>query len=331
MCRFNKILIFTLCLLFSSACSDILIEKTDNISNIGDFQAAWEIIDSVYPYLEFKKIDWDSIYTVYLPRAEAANGDEIFEVLLDMIFELKDAHMGIKAKGGVIPIYYQSPRRLRDQDLYSPYAVRKYVDDELMTTTNKSMNFGTIQNKIGYIRIAEFKKSTYEIDDVINYLLNTTGIIIDVRNNLGGYSPYADFVISRFINQTIRTPYAYRKGEEPSYSIIQPQGVYYNKPVVLLANGVSFSSAEYFTEIMKHISTVTFIGDTTCGGRGNPDWYNLPSGTKIRVSTTCYLNYDDEPVEWNGISPDYRVINSIEELENGKDNQLEYAINYIAE
>jgi len=316
-------------LLLSGSCSDFIVKPNESNENVEDFNVAWQIIDDVYPFFKFKNINWDSLYPVYQAKAEAALGDEIFTVLLEMIFELKDAHMGMKTKGNVIPVYYQSPRATRDRDSYSPYVVRKYFNKELKITSNKTINYGFITDDIGYIRIASFDKDTYEIYDAISYFLNTKGLIIDVRDNSGGSSDYADDVISRFIDKNKVSPLSFRKNMQPSSYSIRPQNPFYGKPVVVLMNGGTFSSAEGFCKIMENISTVTMIGDTTAGGSANPQWYSLPSGTQIRVSTTCYLKYDGKPVEWNGIFPDIRVVQTKADIGAGNDKQLEYAINYL--
>ena len=44
---------------------------------------------------------------------------------------------------------------------------------------------------------------------------------------------------------------------------------------------------------------------------------------------TCYLKYDGQPIEWNGIVPDIQIINSRNELDKGIDNQLAFSINYL--
>lgn len=80
---------------------------------------------------------------------------------------------------------------------------------------------------------------------------------------------------------------------------------------------------------MQQIDNCTIIGDTTGGGSGNPKYYNLPSGIMIRVSTTNYLNYDDKPIEWNGIVPDILIPQTEEDIIKNTDKQIEYAIEYL--
>ena len=76
----KKIFLLLMILLISGlfSCKDMIVTEPESNLNVEDFEAAWKRIRDVYPYLEFKKINWDSIYTIYLPRAEAAQGDEFF-------------------------------------------------------------------------------------------------------------------------------------------------------------------------------------------------------------------------------------------------------------
>jgi len=41
------------------------------------------------------------------------------------------------------------------------------------------------------------------------------------------------------------------------------------------------------------------------------------------------LRYDGEPIEWNGVLPDIRVPQSKEDIDQGRDKQLEYAIELL--
>ena len=58
----SKLFIAISILLLFSECEDLFIESPDTNQNMEDFEAAWERVNTVYPYLELKKINWDSIY-----------------------------------------------------------------------------------------------------------------------------------------------------------------------------------------------------------------------------------------------------------------------------
>ena len=66
-------------------CEDLFVKPAISNQNVEDFEAAWNRINDTYPFLEYKKIHWDSLHTVYLPRVEAARGDEFYFVLHDLL------------------------------------------------------------------------------------------------------------------------------------------------------------------------------------------------------------------------------------------------------
>jgi carboxyl-terminal processing protease len=98
---------------------------------------------------------------------------------------------------------------------------------------------------------------------------------------------------------------------------------------VLLIDGGCFSACEDFAEMMKHVPSVTAIGDTTSGASGAPQAFALPSGRQINVSTKDIRRYDGLPIEWNGVPPDILVRQTAEDVNMGRDKQLEYAIDFL--
>ena len=108
-------------LLFSS-CKDVMVTSPDTNQNVEDFEAAWNRINSIYPYLEFKKINWDSIHIVYRLRAENAKGDGFYLVLRDLLAELKDGHVYYRTEGGGEVYPYYPPRHWKDRNLREHYS-----------------------------------------------------------------------------------------------------------------------------------------------------------------------------------------------------------------
>ncbi|GAK35080.1 carboxyl-terminal protease-related protein [Bacteroides graminisolvens DSM 19988 = JCM 15093] len=96
--RHIKYLILLTVVLFSSCIGE---EEYDN-SPQGNFDALWTIIDEKYCFLDYKGINWDSIYTVYQKKLTPTMSDEnLFEVLGDMLDELKDGHVNLYSSSDV--------------------------------------------------------------------------------------------------------------------------------------------------------------------------------------------------------------------------------------
>lgn len=98
----TKLLLFLSSTILLIGCEDMIVKQENSNLNIEDFNAAWQRVNTVYPYFELKNINWDSLYIVHKPRAEQAKGDEIYTVLIDLLAELKDVHVEVGTEGEAI-------------------------------------------------------------------------------------------------------------------------------------------------------------------------------------------------------------------------------------
>lgn len=326
-------LLFILFVTLFISCEGIIVTPPESNKNVEDFEVAWNRVNDVYPYLEFKNINWDSLYTVYRPQAENARGDEFYLVLRDMLYELKDGHVYYHTDGGgeVYPYYPQ--RHFKDRHAYSPFVVRKYFDKELRLSESGSVEYEIIPGNIGYAFLSDFHEDylTNEFPGVLEYLKNTKGLILDIRQKRGGDYHNIEAVVTRFLTGPLERNDAYTYSEKWNLPPFQPQGLFqYTNPVVVLINGSTFSAGEFTTEILKQLPQVTAVGDTTGGGSvGGAGLYYLPSGKSIEIGFIDIRRYDGLPWEWLGIAPDIRVVQTEEDIKNGVDKQLECAIDML--
>ncbi|MFC2138843.1 S41 family peptidase [Bacteroidota bacterium] len=325
------LIVFTLCLFYT--CESILIEDNHNDNNLLDFQETWEIVDSIYPFFELKKINWDSLYYIYRDKAIEAKGDEIFEVLYNLLNELKDGHVRIGTQGGEYIHTFIPERTIKDRGTFNPVVTRNYFSSELKVDKNKKLEYEITNSNVGYIRIATFYKSGWtEIDmyNAIKYMINTKGLIIDVRNNIGGSYILVNMIVKRLINEPV-LDLPVRKNDKwfPRNFINPSDDIQYNNPVIILVNGVCYSATEQFIAIIEQAKHVILIGDTTGGGSSAPKKFTLTSGKEIYTSTHEICRSDSVAIEFNGIVPDIRIVNTLNEIENNIDRQLEFAINYL--
>jgi hypothetical protein len=316
------------------SCGELIVGEPATSPGIADFETAWKTVHDVYPYLQFKGIDWDRIHAVYLPRAQSARGDEMYPVLFDLLSELRDGHVELQTAGGYPVQTYRTPRSLRDRDAYNPLVVRKYSQGELRVAGEGRMEYGILTDNIGYVYFTGFHEGSWinEFSAVLEYLKTTKGLIIDIRDNVGGTDVTSRVVVGRFLTAPLGYPPVYINGvlvPNSGYAI-QPLGPFrYDKPIVVLANGRTFSEGEGFTEKMKQIPNVVVVGDTTAGAGGEPHVFTLPSGRAIRVPTKDIRRYDDVRVEWNGVPPDIRVVQTADDARRGIDKQIEYALAWL--
>lgn len=323
-----------------SGCEGLIVTAPNSNQNLEDFEVAWAWVDSVYPAFGFKQIDWNDVYLEYRPQAERALGDEIVQVLHNMLAELQDTHIHHTTNGGARFIPYVSPRLLVGRKKFSPQLLRTYFDSELNVAGKDGVEYGIINDVVGYIRITNFNEDGMMDDfpSVMDFVSETRGLIIDVRNNSGGEHWLVEAVVRMFIDSTMAWPLAFQSDgiRVAPWADMVPDTdhPHYEHPVVVLINGASLSSGELFPEVMKQLPNITVVGDTTAGaGCSDRGGYRgdrrLPSGKLIHIPTWCITRYDGVPWETVGVAPDIYVEQTIEDVLSGVDRQLEFAIEFL--
>lgn len=333
-------------------CGDSTGPAAPGTNGIAAFEVAWSAVDSQYPFFAFKKIDWDRIYSAYRPRAERATGQAVDVVLLEMLGELKDGHVWLRPPAGSdISLHpgwvtepegriwpYYPPRKARDQDVWDTSLLFNYLDPlSIQVTEDSAVGWATVNGDIGYIYLSEFMphEITASLHAAVDGVRQTRALIVDVRHNTGGHRPVIEAFVSRFLTQPQAGLTAYLLGEPLPAPPVRPGGSFqYTNPIVVLINGVSFSGAEAFAEMMRQLPHVTVMGDTTGGGSGGadnraPGVVRLPNGAEVGFPTVDLRRYDGMPWEWLGIPPDIRVRQTRADLANGRDMQLEAAIELL--
>jgi C-terminal processing protease CtpA/Prc len=309
-----------------------------NANYKASFEKVWNDYDQNYSYFIHKKINWDSIKTVYEPLVQNTITYDYFinNVIKEMLTELRDLHVSLTDNNNNQITLYRRPPEINYQ--YNNSFFNKYLTN-ITNTAGGMFKIGAIHNNIGYILISswsseadvdEFQqifdnnKSTFE-----NYL----GIIIDVRPNGGGNELLARYVAGRFTANT--NTYAYRKSrngpDHDDFTSLQaarfsPYGSWqYTKPVILLIGEACMSSNEAFILMMSTLDHITTVGDTTRGSSGNPKEYNLEDGTKYKISSWVAYKADKTVLEDVGIFPEI-AIDASESITGDQDLVLETAI-----
>ena len=327
-------------MLLHIGCGDLIVDSPESNYNMEDFEAAWNAINNVYPLLDYKQIDWDSIHTVYRVRTETAKGDEFYQVLFDLLRELRDPHVYLLNKGRGLIRPYLGVRYIKDEDAYSPLVVRRYFGSTLQLACRDEVEYGILHDNIGYIHIATFddEGTLEDFGSVLDQMMDTRALIIDVRQNAGGLLANVNIVVSRFIVSPLAYMQGFTKGGVPyNEDPVQPNATEprYVNSVVVLMNGTTISVGEIFAELMCQLPTVTILGDTSVGAACNDiaddieGDYFLPSGKYIHVGTTYACRFDGVPIDENGIPPDIRVAQTRVDIDEGTDKQLEYAIEIL--
>ena len=201
------------------------------------------------------------------------------------------------------------------------------------------------RDNILYINIPSFEND--QIANDFQTLIDTVdisrikGMILDVRNNMGGSDRNSAKVVECLINKPVSSPSmhfyhyiaaykAWGKNDkiwDLSQKTIMPRdGKKYLGPIALLTGPVSTSSAEDLIIELKETNRTTTIGQRTAGGAGNTLIFNLPGGGTFRMATFKATFPDETEYIGIGIKPDIELYPTVDDLVNNYDRVLEKGI-----
>ena len=287
-------------------------EQFDN-SPKGNFEALWKIMDEGYCFFEYKDIDWDAVYRKYEPMiTEDMSQDGLFEVLGNMLGELKDGHVNLYSASDMSRYwswYEDYPRNFDILTIENRYLGNSY-------RIAGGMKYTILSDNIGYVYYEDFSRAVGEgnLDEMLAYFAPCNGIIFDVRDNGGGTLTYAERIAARFTNEKVHTGYIMHKTGPGHNQFSQPKPVYvepsnrirWQKPVAVLTNRSAYSTTNEFANIMRYMPNAVLIGDRTGGGAGLPFTSELPNGWGVRFSASPHLDAEKNHIEF-GIEPDIKI------------------------
>jgi len=199
-------------------------------------------------------------------------------------------------------------------------------------------DYRRLPGDIGYIRIGRFASDVYTLitsfDKALEELWKTQGLIIDVRSNPGGIGFITDTIIDRFCRERIYYGRLRGSGKRYSKLYVMPRRPLYRQPVVVLIDEFDFSASELFAFAAAAVPGVTLVGRPTGGVVSAPSQQKiyLPAGLSLEFT---FGTLADEKgnfiVEWTGVQPDVIVPQTIEDLQTGRDGDLEVAVQVLKE
>lgn len=304
-----------------------------------NFQALWKCMDEHYCFLDYKKeelgVDWNSIYTKYHTRIHNnMTSMQLFEVLCDMIGELKDGHVNLYCSADVgrnWSWHEDYPENL-DTELRNQYLGTDY-------RIASGLQYRILDDNIGYIVYESFSSPIGEgnISDALYYLRSCNGLILDVRGNTGGSLEYAERLSSHFTNERRLVGYiAHKSGpghndfSTPEAEYLEPSNGYrWQKSCIVLTNRSCYSATNTFVRNMKECPLVTILGDQTGGGSGMPFNSELPNGWGVRFSACPMFDAQMQQIEF-GIQPDIMCQLDSADMAHGHDTLIEFARKTLA-
>jgi carboxyl-terminal processing protease len=216
--------------------------------------------------------------------------------------------------------------------------VREGLDEPLEISITRAVieipviEYTMLENNIAYIYLSQFSiNSGEEVRNALTELLaqNPVGVILDLRDNTGGYLDAAFDVTSAFIEEG---PIMI---EESGDGVTQTYSAYGNAiapdiPLVVLVNGGSASASEITAGAIQDRGRGTLVGTTTYGKGSVQNWIELEGDNgAIRVTIARWLTPNGTQINKVGLTPDVIVGYTQEQYDAGIDPQLDKAVEIL--
>lgn len=193
--------------------------------------------------------------------------------------------------------------------------------------TIKSVKY-EMKGDIGYIQITQFGNDTSSLakaaaQDIAKQ--KPKAIILDLRDNPGGYLDASVDVASLFMDRGVVVKEQYKDGriEELKTTL---EGILSKYKVIVLVNEGSASASEIVAGALKDSRGAIIIGKKTFGKGSVQELENLSGGSSLKITIAKWLTPSGKTIDKEGISPDIEIDLSQDDQAAGRDPQLDRAL-----
>jgi len=186
-----------------------------------------------------------------------------------------------------------------------------------------------LADSIGYIRFNIFVMSLMaRIKNAITGMKDAPGIIIDLRGNPGGIGGMSMGIAGVLEKERTSLGTMHMREGHQNFAVF-PQANAYLGPVVILTDGNSASTSEIFAAGMQELGRAVVVGERTLGAALPSFFQKLPTGALFQFAIGDFRTPKGTLIEGQGVKPDIEVKLTRRALLEGRDPQLEAAIEQV--
>lgn len=284
---------------------------------------------------------------LYYDLSYSGDGLKVDEVVENGSFDTKSSKVeagvivekinGIEIKSG--EDYYPLLNRLAGEktlvSLYNPSTKERW-DEVVKPTTQGALSSSAYKRwvesrraeverlsggRLGYVHIQSMGDDSYRevYSDILGRYNNYDGVVIDTRFN-GGGRLHEDIEIlfsgTKYLEQRVR-------GE---LSATMPSRRY-NKHSIMITGEANYSNAHGTPWVYQKMGLGSVVGMPVPGTMTSVNWETLQDPTiYFGIPVVGYMTKEGEYLENSQLEPDIKVANKSEELQEGRDEQLEVAV-----
>ncbi len=242
------------------------------------------------------------------------NGEEIYAASTDEIASKLRGEAGTEVEVTVVRNGKEHTFKMTREAINNVSAYVDYDDKTaIITVTRFDDDTGTLVRKIVN---EEFDKR------------GINKVILDLRNNGGGYVSAAKDLLSLWVDsQPILIQKSKNSRDETTYSN-RGQAKLADIPTVVLVNGATASASEIVAGALKDYDKATLIGETTFGKGVVQTLLDLSKGAMLKVTTARWYTPHGSSINGEGIKPDVEVERTYDDINHERDPQLDAAKKY---
>ncbi|UCE65629.1 MAG: hypothetical protein JSU85_12290, partial [Candidatus Zixiibacteriota bacterium] len=200
---------------------------------------------------------------------------------------------------------------------------------EEFPTVYVDFKFKKLNDDIGYVYFnAVIPPADSLFVEAMKAMGNIRGLIIDIRGNPGGMHEIGEAIASKLLSEsTLFSLFRYR--DSTVQVTVDPDPPIFEGPVAILIDVMNGSASERFSGCMQAIGRATIIGERSPGVVGPSEMKKLPNGASLMYLVAQSLTPDGIVLEGRGVIPDISVSLDRAALLEGRDTQIERAIDYL--
>ena len=206
----------------------------------------------------------------------------------------------------------------------------KIVRDVIMVP---SLKWEIKNDNIAYIKLYQFSEEAgYDFKKASLEILKSPAkrIILDLRNNPGGYLEISKEIASLFLKKgsVVAIEDFGGKTESKKY-IADGNDIFSEFPIVVLINQGSASASEILAGALRDNRQIKLIGETSFGKGSVQEIKNLNNGSSLKVTVAKWLTPKGESISDHGLVPDIEIEITDKDYQDDKDPQLDKALEIL--
>lgn len=185
----------------------------------------------------------------------------------------------------------------------------QFGDDEKGLLKNKRHFAARMMDNILYIKILAFNKYTMEnLNQTLTEYPEFSGIILDLRGSPGGIFTESLKAANVFLDEGIVAS-SRDRADKTTYYTSFPGDKTDNKPLVILVDGGTTSSAEVIAAGLQEQGRAEIIGTVTYGKGTMQELVSLPNGAELGLTTAYLYTPSEKAINKTGVMPDICTFN----------------------